>query len=163
MKTLIVYYSFEGNTEFIAKAMAEAIGADLLKLQPKKEIPTKGFMKYFWGGRQAMMKMKPELLPLEKNPADYDFIILGTPVWAFTYSPPLATYFSQRPFKNKRIALFCCHGGGKAGTLRNMKEALKGNTFVGEIDFIEPLRGKTQKKKEMAVDWVNHLSREMTA
>ena len=36
MKNLIVYYSYEGNTEELVKGMQEVIDADVLKLVPKK-------------------------------------------------------------------------------------------------------------------------------
>ena len=44
-KKLVVYYSYEGNTRFIAAAIKEAIDADFIELQPKKESTLKGFMK----------------------------------------------------------------------------------------------------------------------
>lgn len=37
MKNLIVYYSYEGNTEELVKGMQNEIEADVLKLVPKKE------------------------------------------------------------------------------------------------------------------------------
>lgn len=40
MKALVVYYSFEGNTRLIAHAIAEAVGADLLELKPKRSACT---------------------------------------------------------------------------------------------------------------------------
>ena len=43
MKTLVVYYSLEGNTEYVAEKIREALGADLLKLVPKKAYHDKGF------------------------------------------------------------------------------------------------------------------------
>lgn len=45
MKKLVVFYSFEGNTKFLAEAIANEIKADILELKPKKEIKTKGFFK----------------------------------------------------------------------------------------------------------------------
>ena len=39
MKTIIVYYSLEGNTEYAAKELANLLGADLLRLHPKKAYP----------------------------------------------------------------------------------------------------------------------------
>ena len=36
MKTLIIYYSHEGNTDFVAKKIADKIGADTLRLVPVK-------------------------------------------------------------------------------------------------------------------------------
>ena len=35
MRTLIVYYSLEGNTDYAAGKIAERIGADKLRLVPK--------------------------------------------------------------------------------------------------------------------------------
>ena len=37
MKNLIVYYSYEGNTEELVKGMQEVIAAAVLKLVPKKK------------------------------------------------------------------------------------------------------------------------------
>jgi len=59
MRSSVVYYSFGGNTRFIAESIAEAVGADLLEIKPKKELSSKGFMKYLWGGRQVVMGEKP--------------------------------------------------------------------------------------------------------
>ena len=95
MKSLVIFYSFEGNTKLMAENIAQTAEADVLELKPKKEIQSKGFMKYFWGGKAAMMKEKPELLPFDKNIQDYDLIFIGTPVWAWTYSPPLNSFFSS--------------------------------------------------------------------
>ena len=58
MKPLIVFYSFEGNTKLIAEKIAQTVDAEALELKPQKEIRTKGFMKYFWGGKQVLTKVK---------------------------------------------------------------------------------------------------------
>lgn len=157
MKTLVVYYSFEGNTRFIACAIAEAIGADLLELKPKKEIGTHGFMKYVWGGRQVVLKRKPALLPLDRQPQDYDLLFIGTPVWAYSYSPPVHTFFSTANLSGKKIALFCCHGGDKRRTLEKMRASLAGNEIVGEIDFVEPLSGDRNASARRAQDWARGI------
>ena len=41
MKKLVVFYSLEGNTKYIAQAIAEEIAADLLELKAVKEINKK--------------------------------------------------------------------------------------------------------------------------
>ena len=67
MKTLVVYYSLEGNTEYVAEKIREAVGADLLKLVPKKAYHDKGLAKFFWGGKSAVMAEKPELEKAKKR------------------------------------------------------------------------------------------------
>lgn len=157
MKKLIVYYSLDGNTRLIAEAIASAIDADVLVLKPKKEINPKSLLKHFWGGRQVVMKQKPELLPFDKNPQDYDLLFLGTPVWAFDYAPPLRSFFQRVVLKDKKVALFCCHGSMKGKTLENMRSALSGNKILGEIDFQEPLKGNREESTQKAKNWAKAL------
>ena len=52
MKNLIVYYSYEGNTEALVEGMKAAIDADVLKLTVADEKPTKSMFRFVWGGVQ---------------------------------------------------------------------------------------------------------------
>ena len=95
MASLVVYYSLEGSTKLIAD-IATALGADLLELKPvKEEINPKSFLKFFWGGRQVVLKKIPELVPYERDIGKYDLIVIGTPVWAFNYAPPIRLTFRR--------------------------------------------------------------------
>lgn len=58
------------------------------------------------------MKSEPELKKLSKDPNNYDIIIIGTPVRAYTYTPAIRTFLKTIQLKNKKIALFCTHEGG---------------------------------------------------
>lgn len=154
--SLVVFYSLEKNTKFIAEILKEVLRADLLEIKPKKEIISRGMMKYFWGGRQVYMGVKPVLLPFDKNPFDYETIIIGTPVWAWTFSPPLRTFFSQVKLKDKNIALFCTSNGSSGKTLENMKSTLEGNHFLGEEEFVNVLTNKEENKLK-AIAWAEKL------
>ncbi len=153
VKKLVVYYSFDGNTRYIAETIAQTVGAEILELKPRDEIKTHGFLKFFWGARKVFMKEKPQLLPFEKNPQDYDLLFIGTPVWAFTYTPALETFFSTSKLKDKKIALFCCSGGMRGRTLEKMKEKLRENYIIGEIDFVEPFKRDKERNAEKAKRW----------
>jgi flavodoxin len=158
MKTLVIFYSLEGNTKYLAHAIAETSGADILELKPKKDlVRIKGVGKYFWGGGQVVMKEKPDLVPFDVDPAHYDLFFIGTPVWAFSYAPPLRTFFSGIKLKNKKIALFCSHGGTMGRTLENMKKRVAGNTIVGTIDFFEPLKNKPEECAQRARQWAGGI------
>jgi len=111
-------------TAFIAQTIASEINADLLELKPIKEIKARGLITFISGGKQVMMKEKPKLLPLSKNPDDYDLIFLGTPVWAWNFSPPLRSFFDQVKLQNKKVGFFCCYSGQIGKTLINMKRTI---------------------------------------
>jgi flavodoxin len=149
MKTLIVYYSFEGNCASIAERIKAALPeADVLRLAPEDETKKTGLAKYIWGGKQVFLGRKPRLKASGVDINVYDFIILGTPVWAWSYSPALGSFLAETKIEGKKIALFCCHGGGPGKTLEKLKKALPGNTFAGEAAFREPLKhtGGVQEK-----------------
>ncbi|MDO4806989.1 MAG: flavodoxin [Coriobacteriales bacterium] len=141
MKTAVVYYSMSGNTEFVAKQMAEEIPADLVRLAPVKEYPSKGVRKFLWGGKSAIMSEAPTLLPYDFDVTAYDRIVFGTPVWAGTFAPPLRTFI--RDYKDelagKSLAAFaCCAGGDAKKTFPKLKEALGVDSLEQELVLTDP-------------------------
>ena len=95
MKTAIVYYSMHGNVRYVSEKVAKELGADLIELVPVKAYPDKGAMQFIWGGSAVTFKKKPELEPYTFNASDYDLVIIGTPVWAGTFTPPLRTFINE--------------------------------------------------------------------
>ena len=60
MKILVVYYSLEGNTDYIAQMIARKCGAVLERLRPENE-PPKNALRYIIGGREAIRNEKARL------------------------------------------------------------------------------------------------------
>ena len=158
MKNLVIFYSLEGNTRLIANTIAKAINADVLELKTKKKYSDKGFKKYFWGGRSVIFKEKPDLLEIDKDVNDYNNIIIGTPIWVGTYVPAFNTFFKDNKIEGKNIALFACHGGGGASKFfNNIKKKIPNNKFIGEIDFLEPLKNNKEEDMKKAAVWIKEL------
>lgn len=126
MKTLILFYSYGGNTRKIAEMIQVAIGGDLAEIktvnayagdynavvnQGKKEIE-KGFM--------------PEIQPLDVDIASYEQVFLGSPVWWYTFAPAVKTLLSQTNFSGKTVYPFATNGGWIGHTLSDFKKDLKG-------------------------------------
>lgn len=142
-KTLIVYYSLEGNTEYAVKLAAELTGADVQKLIPDKEPPKKGFKKFMWGGKSVVFKEKPGLAPLEYNPDDYDDLIIAFPVWASSYPPAIASFIDKYPLKGRALRVIACSAGGSADkAFAKLKAALPDCTVTGTLSLIDPLLNK---------------------
>lgn len=161
MKTVVVYYSFEGNTRYIAEILATQLQADVLAIETSKVYPKKGLGKYIWGGKSVVLGETPALVGEKLDVESYDRVIIGTPVWAGSYAPPLCTWLKQHGFRGKQVALFACHaGGGAARCFARMREALPDNDFLGEIAFVDPLRGKPEECAHTAAVWAHSLARE---
>ena len=139
MKTLIVYYSLEGNTAYAAGRIAAEIGAGTLRLEPEKEYPSSGFRKFFWGGKSAVMAEMPKLQPYTFDPGAWDRIVFGFPVWASNVTPPIRSFVRENDLSGKRIAAFACESGaGAEKAFGKLKAALGIDTLEAELVLIDP-------------------------
>ena len=137
--TVIIYYSLDGNTDYIARRIAEKTGAKLVRLETKRAYPRKGFKKFFIGGRDALFGAQPELKASFPDLAPFGNIVIGTPVWASRPAPAINTFLRRAKLGGKRIALFACSGGGQAKTcLNKMESLLVGNKILCRASFISP-------------------------
>ena len=143
MTTAIVYYSMSGNTKYVADKIAERIEADIIRIDPVKAYPDKGAKKFIWGGKSAVMGEKPALLPYELNVEKYDRIILGTPVWASNFVPPIRTFIKENPnIHGKKLAVFTCFSGGGADkAIEKMKRYIGIEKFEAELILVDPKEG----------------------
>jgi len=156
-KILIVYYSLTGNTKMIAETIHEVINADILALKPVKELNPNKASRFVWGGMQSTMKKKPKLEPIEIDPLDYDLIFLGTPVWAWNFSPPLRTFINMYDLKEKKLAIWTCAGGQTEKPLINLKKIF-GDSVVGDLRLIEPKSKDTEEQIAKAVEWAKKIA-----
>ena len=141
--TIIIYYSLEGNVDFLSHELAKALDADLCRLETVKEYPKKGLAKFFHGGKDVIYGAKPELKTALPDFAGYSRVILGTPVWASRPVPPLNTFFDSADLSGKSVGIFASSAGGNAQKcLALMREAVsaKGGSVIAEADFTNPLK-----------------------
>lgn len=118
---LIVYYSRSGVTAKVAAALAQACGADLERIQDLR--PRTGMAGYLRSAWQALRGQPADIAPAVHRPADYPFVVLGTPVWAGHMSAPMRSYILQQREHFRRVGLFCTMGGsGGARVLTAMAE-----------------------------------------
>ena len=152
MKTIIVYYSMEENTAYVAKRIADHIGADTLRLYPKKAYPDSGFRKFMWGGMHAVMAEKPALEPYEFCGDDYERVIIGFPVWASNMAPPLRTFIRDNDITGKSICAFACQAGNYAEkAFIKLKSALGISEFENEMILVDP-KSKPSEENEQKIE-----------
>lgn len=143
MKTAVVYYSLEGNTKLVAEKIAERLNADIIELKCVKAYPTGKVSKFVWGGKSVTFGERPALLPYDFNADDYDAVIIGSPVWASKYAPPLKTFLSENDISSKKTGFFVCCAGGKTDKcFAEMKRDAK-NDGVATLNLVDPLKRQT--------------------
>jgi flavodoxin len=138
VKTLVIYYSRTGITKKLADFLAEKLGAEIEEI--KDTVNRAGAVGYMLAGRDAMQRKLTKLEPLKLNPADFDLVIIGTPVWAWNMSAPIRTYLIEHKDQFKQVAFFCTMGSnGDEGTFKEM----------GEITGKKPVAVLALKTKEV--------------
>ena len=128
-----------GNVRYVAEKVAKELGADLIELKPVKAYPDKGAMQFIWGGSAVTFKKKPDLEPYSFNASDYDLVIIGTPVWASNFTPPLRTFFEDNDLTGKKIAVIATSAGGDSSKcIQAVKEATKTDALAATLSLTDP-------------------------
>lgn len=108
MKTLIVYYSRTGHTQEVAEAIAAELEADIVRIEDIAD--RTGALGYLRSGLDALLGRSASIHPTEADPADYDLVIIGSPVWSGRLSAPVRTYIADNKATLKHVAFFCTEG-----------------------------------------------------
>ncbi len=114
MRTLVVFFSLDGNTRSAARKIADKLGSDLLELQPVKTFPTGKFLKYFLNGMKATFGYTVKLKPYIFDPESYEAVIICTPIWASSVTPPIRTFLRNNKPGSAKLGIVTCSGGGDA-------------------------------------------------
>ena len=121
MKTLIAYYSRTNITKKVAENIAEKLNCDIEEIKPNINYNTK--IGYARGIKDALAAKIVDLKPLEYDPADYDEVILGVPVWGSKAANPLISYIDKNNGKFKNIKIFVTAGSsGFESTIKQIEE-----------------------------------------
>lgn len=111
MKSVILYYSYGGNTRRIAQTISRAIGADIVEIQPVHPYTGSYDQVVEQGQEEVDRGYMPAIQPLNVDLTVYDTVILGTPVWWYTFAPAMKTFLHQTNLQGKNVYAFATNGG----------------------------------------------------
>lgn len=123
MKALVVYYSRSGNTREVAQIIAQEIPCDIEEIHDTQN--RSGILGWIKSGYQVNRGKLTTLKPMEKDPSEYELVIIGTPIWAGYPSVPVKTYLIENKDKIKNVAFFATYtSSGFSKAVKNMREIL---------------------------------------
>lgn len=135
MKPLIVYYSFSGNTEEIAKRIKEKTGGELLKVDTVSPYVGDYNAVVEQGKREVEKKYLPPIKVPDAALSEYDTVVIGTPVWWYTMAPAIKTFLSENRFDGKKVYPFATNGGWVGHTFEDIKKDMPGATVYKGLDI----------------------------
>jgi len=131
---LIVYYSWSGNTRYVAEQIQYLTGADIFELKPVDPYPEDFRATAERGRHELDSGYLPPLVGGIDNLADYEVIFIGFPNWFGTLAIPLFTFLESYDLSGKTIVPFISHGrGGLQNTLTDLKALAPNSTFLEEL------------------------------
>ena len=126
MKTLLLYYSYGGNTRSVAQRIQQALGCDAAEIVTVTPYAGSYDAVVNQGQREVNAGFEPPIQALGKNINHYDTVILGTPVWWYTFAPAVKTALSSHDWNGKTIYPFATNGGWIGHTFQDIEKACAG-------------------------------------
>ena len=157
-KTLVVYYSASGNTERVAKDIAEAAGADLFEIVPT-EVYTSDDLD--WTNPDSRVSREHDDESLRDVPMtttevpdwdSYDTVFIGYPIWWGIAAWPVDTFVKNNDFTGKTVIPFATSsssGMGQSGSLLA--------DMAGTGEWQEGQRFSSGVSSDDVQSWVNGL------
>lgn len=157
-KTLVVYYSASGNTERVAKDIAEAAGADLFEIVPTEVYTSKDLN---WTNSDSRVSREHDDESLRDVPLtttevpdwdSYDTVFIGYPIWWGIAAWPVDTFVKNNDFTGKTVIPFATSsssGMGQSGSLLA--------DMAGTGEWQEGQRFSSGVSSDDVQSWVNGL------
>ena len=133
-KTLIIFYSWSGNTRGVAKEIQRQTGFDTIEIELQNPYSSNYNTVLNEAQRDQHKQARPALKTRidSKKWSEYDRIIIGYPNWWASIPMPIATLLESYDFSGKTILPFCSHGGGRFGQSNTAISKLAPNAKIGD-------------------------------
>ena len=166
-KTLVVYYSYTGNCREIVTTLRSQIQADVLEIQPAEKGLRYEANNYALG-TQLLNAIKanpndassyPAIDPVTTSLADYQNIIIVTPLWWSQMAAIMQTYLFQSAAEmaGKHVGLIVSsHSSGISGVVSDAKRLLPDVTWMGDALWINA--SNHSKRASLIENWLGTLN-----
>ena len=121
---LVVYYSRSGGTRIIAEEITSTLKADIEEIEDT--VGRSGPIGWLRAGKDAGERNLTKLKPLRYDPADYDLVVVGSPVWNGTVSTPIRTYLTEQRDRIKTTAFWVSGFKTDNNAITEMTEIING-------------------------------------
>ena len=126
MKTLIVYFSYSGNTKKIVDGIEKKFPFDVVCVEREKPY-SKDYDEcaYKEAKEEWEKRLKPRIKPLDVDFSRYERILLFFPIWWYTYPMPIATFIRELKGYQGQVVVFANSYSNIPSYMDNVMKDLK--------------------------------------
>ena len=131
-KILVAYFSWSGNTETIAKRIAELTGGTLYEIQPETPYTSDyQTLAYTVSRNELDTDARPALKETNADFSQYDYVFIGCPVWWGTAPMIMSTFCENYSFEDKTVIPFCTYlSTGRDATIQKIISLTPNSTHL---------------------------------
>ena len=107
LRNLVAYYSLSGHTRALAGQICETGAGRLEEITESRA--RAGFSGELRSLVDSMLQRSPWISTPEQDPAQFDVLLLGGPVWAGRIAGPVRTYARSHAARARELAFFCTY------------------------------------------------------
>lgn len=135
-KKLVVFYSYTGHTRYIANIIKEKLNCDILEIKPIKPYSTdyNTVVDQYQNNESAKETPIIEKINIDLN--EYSKIIVGTPVWWYTITPPIRTFLKENDLSGKTIIPFATNAGWLGRTFKEIEDLCPNSNIGKEMNIV---------------------------
>jgi flavodoxin len=148
MTALVLYYSDTGNTQTVAKALAERLGAELGEVTCQTYLTWYGPLAMAW---DIFTRHRPKVTVLAPKDVRYDLVVIGGPVWGARAAPPVLSAIEMLPEAGATAVFVTCRGTSPASppepALVEMEAAAPAPIVASQIFREEEIHGSKLERR----------------
>ena len=134
-RILVVYFSQGEAARRVAEDLALLLDADIERIIEKKN--RKGFFGFMGAGADSSFKRATRIEDPVLHPAEYDYVYVCTPVWAWSLAPPVRSWLKRAAGELPGAVYVTVSGDTEPEKIVRMMEMASGTVPLGYEGFAE--------------------------
>lgn len=153
-KTLILYYSWSGTTNKLAKLLQQNTNADMIELKvPEDTFSDDMYQTSDIAKAQLANNELPKLTNQLPNLNDYDLLLVGGPVWSGNVSTPVRSFLGQLGNYQGKLAPFYTDAGSAGVYEDDFQKLTQGHSVLSGLGLTS---GELNQQSVTA--WISKLN-----
>lgn len=132
--TIVIYYSFSGNSKKVAKYVQNKIGADLLELEPATPF-SDDYDTVVDEWQNNDIKRDVEIKPINVDLSKYTKVVLITGTWWYGITPVMKKFLKENNLEGKDVIVAASNAGWLGHCFKDYEALVKGK-IKGELDLV---------------------------